>query len=652
MKGEILFEKMTGISDEYVMEAALVAPVIVEPVQKKRTAPRPAPWRRGLSAACIVLVAVVALLLGTAGVGRIATPAPEGTPPLARFGFTYELGGFDGTAMPGDTVCVDTTIINRGLPFVYHGSSASYHPDAHFVLQGNESVSMQCAFMETCDSGPHAVAMGEEGGGYGEITIPADAIPGVYDLVLSYKGTVQVYKGVLTVGEIDTEGEVDTEGETYPPAEEGHAFSFGFKTPNMQSKLPKDFPIDVHVTNEGEPFTYEGDPADFSPDSAILYHMESGYEIKGYGTESGRPPKPCNVYFGQKGVKNYTFPIPADAPEGVYGIKLTYGRASESLPNVLIVNDGKVGTYVDRFTFGYELAGDAAPGTFYHMNTWVVNEGASFTFEGSSMGFAPSAVLIHMETQYRIEGNFDTTTDFTTVTVKTGDKGQTTQEFMIPTDAPTGAYALQLSYDGVSKSFAGVVIVAEPTVEMPTVLSNLTVAVGEDWLYEPIDEAYVPGELVTVRIQFATDVGTLFFLNGEVISPSAGDDQMGYWEYSFYMPQKDSEIIFRTYDGTAPYSSMLEACIRANPYLFDEKEFYYYGEFGDGVMVGLQLGRGEAIRSTAVGGYTFVTPNTHDMMAFHNGTLYELQTAYDMGLLTDEHLEAMLATHKEWFPYD
>ena len=140
MKGEILFEKMTGISDEYVKEAALVAPVTAESGQKRRTAPRPAPWRRGLSAACIVLVAVVALLLGTATAGRIATPAPEGTPPLARFGFTYELSGFDGIAMPGDTVCVDTTIINRGLPFVYHGSSASYHPDACFVLQDDESV--------------------------------------------------------------------------------------------------------------------------------------------------------------------------------------------------------------------------------------------------------------------------------------------------------------------------------------------------------------------------------------------------------------------------------------------------------------------------------------------------------------------------------
>ena len=369
MKGEILFEKMTGISDEYVMEAALVAPVIVEPVQKKRTAPRPAPWRRGLSAACIILVAVVALLLGTAGVGRIATPAPEGTPPLARFGFTYELRGFDGTAMPGDTVCVDTTIINRGLPFVYNGSSASYHPDAYFVLQGNESISMQCAFMETCDSGPHAVAMGMEGRGYGEITIPADAVPGVYDLVLSYKGMTQVYKGVLTVGEIDTEGE------TYPPMDTtDHPFSFGY-----------------------EPF-----------------------------------------------------------------------------------------------------GGFAIPGDFVRIEAWVINDGEPFTYIGNSYKetgrFYPTVTLYHQETGYTIKVlPPETAIEPILYTVETGEKGKNTYARMIPTDAPTGEYDLELSYGGASQKFEGVLTIAEPTAEAPAVLSNLTVAVGEDWLYEPIDEAYVPG---------------------------------------------------------------------------------------------------------------------------------------------------------------
>ena len=445
MKGETLFEKMTGISDEFVKEAALVAPITAESGQKRRTSP----WRRGLSAACIVLVAVVALLLGTAGVGRIATPAPEGTPPLARFGFTYELSGFDGTAMPGDTVSVNTTIINRGLPFVYHGSYASYHPEAYFVLQGNESVSMQCAFMETCDSGPHAVTMGMEGRGYGEITIPADAVPGVYDLVLSYKGMTQVYKGVLTVGESEGETEGESETETQPP-------------------------VDT-----------------------------------------------------------------ADHP----------------------------------FSFGYELAGDAAPGTFYHMDTWVVNEGASFTFEGSSMGFAPSAVLIHMETRYRIEGNFDVTTDFRQVTVNTGDKGQVMQEFMIPADAPTGVYTLVLSYDGATQSFAEVVTVRNPEEEtQPPVDTPNHYELTFDYevlnTWDPAYAAWKSGD--TIRIQVSvTNHGAPFTYEGSsgdfiphaVLSLTTADDPRQTLQvYGLDIPLPDDHGVFTVAEGetgTAVYEFVL-----------------------------------------------------------------------------------------------
>ena len=318
---------------------------------------------------------------------------------------------------------------------------------------------------------------------------------------------------------------------------------------------------------------------DFAP-SAVLVHRDTGYRIDGMIAVTDDYVN-VTVNTGDVGRGYQEFLIPADAPTGDYDLVLSYKGEKQVFGGVLTIGEpeGETQPPVDTtdrydFSFGYELAGDATAGAFYHMVTWVVNEGATFTFEGSSMGFAPSAVLIHMETQYSIEGAFDLPTDYTTVTVKTGDKGQITQEFLIPADAPTGAYALQLSYGGISKSFAGVVIVTEPTVEVPAVLYNLTMPIGSDWLYEPIDEAYVDGEEVTVRIKFATDVGTLFFLNGEVISPSAGDDQMGYWEYSFYMPKKDSEIIFQTYDGMAPYSEMIAHCIRYKPYSVSEEQFH------------------------------------------------------------------------------
>ena len=523
MRGEILFEKMTGISEEYITEAALVPAVGASPAKKpeNRFAALSRVLNSGWGVACICLllaIATVVSILHWGLPGASVNPFPPAVDPNAPR-YVYSMGSLhsfshgesvDRPVERGEDIYLTVSVQNNGPAFQIRDSEWA-QLSAVCVLQGDDSVTLEWRYSPR-DGGnqPYWVQTGAtETLGF-VLTIPENATPGVYDLVLSYDGVKQVFGGVLTVGD----------------------------------------------------------------------------------------------------------------------------------PNA-------------RFSFGYKLAGDALTGASYLMDTWITNEGESFTFEGSSMGFAPTAVLIHMETQYRIDGSFGVDDDQGIFTVKTGDVGRVTQEFFIPAHAPTGAYALQLSYGGAQETFDNVLTVAEPTVIDPAVLYNLTMSIGSDWLYEPIDEAYVDGQEVTVRIKFATDVGTLFLLNGEVIDATTGDDQLGYWEYSFIMPKKDSEIIFHTYDGTAPYGEMLKAFILSNPYLFaGEEQFYYYGEFGDGVTVALQLGYGEAIWSTAVGGYTFVTPNTHDMMAFHNGTLYDLQTAYDMGLLTDGDLEAMMATHKEWFPDD
>ena len=488
MRGEVLFEKMTGISDEFIAEAALVAPVGIAAPKKKPFASLSRALNSGWGVACICFIVAIAAVVGMVAWGRMGDMTDPGSDPAVRFAFSYEMtdnngSAWSGTAMPGDMVNVSTTIVNHGKPF----KAYDFFAFAQLVLQEDESVVI-AGHYPVVDTDKHTVESGSTGSRTFHFHIPENATPGVYDLVLSYDGEKQVFGGALTVGEA---------AETYPPAEADHAFSFGFKTPNMQSKLPKDFPIDVHVTNEGNPFTYEGDPADFSPDSAILYHMESGYEIKGYGTESGRPPKPCNVYFGQKGVKNYTFPIPADAPEGVYGIKLTYRRASESLPNVLIVNDGKVGTYVDRFTFGYEKPDDAYPGDTVSFFTQVANEWDAFTYEGSSSDFAPAATLIHRQTQYRLDGTFDTATDFGTHTVEHWALGNATQVFMIPADAPVGDYDLVLSYGGYSQTFERALTLLDPIykdLDYPPVSDDHFFTFG----IEAIDGFAIPGDHIDV----------------------------------------------------------------------------------------------------------------------------------------------------------
>lgn len=530
-----MFEKMTGISEEYITEAALVPAVGASPARKpeNRFAALSRALNSGWGVACICFIVAIAAVVGILhwGLpGASVNPFPPAVDPNAPR-YVYSMGSLhsfshgesvDRPVERGEDIYLTVSVQNNGPAFQIRDSEWA-QLSAVCVLQGDDSVTLEWRYSPR-DGGnqPYWVQTGAtETLGF-VLTIPENATPGVYDLVLSYDGVKQVFGGALTVGD---------------PTEE-------FKPP--------------------------------------------------YGT-----------------------------------------------------ND----LYV--FSFGYEPYGGVPfVNSFLHLETWVRNDSEPFTFTGSSMGFAPHAVLLHRETGYRIEGMFDATTDYTEVTVNKGDVGRVNQEFFIPVDAPTGIYDLVLSFYGATQTFENVLTVAVPTVIAPAVLYNLTMSIGSDWLYEPIDEAYADGEEVTVRIKFATDVGTLFFLNGEVIDAVTGDDQLGYWEYSFIMPQKDSQILFQTYDGTAPYYKMLEACICSNPYGFREDLFYYYGEFGDGVMVALQLGYGEAIWSTAVGGYTFVTPNTHDMMAFHDGTLYELQTAYDMGLLTDGDLEAMQTTHMEWFPYD
>ena len=630
---------MTGISDEFIAEAALVAPAGVAAPKKRPFASLSRALNSGWGVACICFIVAIAAVVGMVAWGRMGEAVGPGSDPSVRFAFSYEMTANDGsawsgTAMPGDIVNVSTTIVNHGKTF----KAYDFFAYAEFVLQEDESVVLTGAY-PLVDTDKQTIENGDRGRYCTfHFHIPENATPGVYDLVLSYDGEKQVFGGALTVGD--------------PNAK----FSFGYKSTG-DALTGASYLMNTWITNEGEPFTFEGSSMGFAP-AAVLIHMETQYRIDGsFGMDDDHGVFTVNT--GDMRYVTQEFFIPADAPTGAYALKLSYGGVSKSFPGAVIVThlvlDYPLLENSHPFSFGYEpFGGFAIPGDRFIMNAWVINEGEPFSFMGDPYSFQPTATLYHMDSDYTIDSLPPPTgVEPRPCNILTGQKGESAYTFPIPADAPTGTYGLKLTYGGAQETFDNVLTVAEPTVIDPAVLYNLTMPIGSDWLYEPINEAYVDGELVTVRIKFATVVSPLFFFNGELITPIAGDDQLGYWEYSFIMPQKDSEIIFHTYDGTAPYAEMLKAFILSNPYLFaGEEQFYYYGEFGDGVTVALQLGYGEAEWSTAVGGYTFVTPNTHDMMAFHNGTLYELRTAYDMGLLTDEHLEAMLATHKEWFPDD
>ena len=524
MKGEVLFEKMTGISDEFIAEAALVAPVGVVTPKKRPFASLSRALNSGWGVACICFIVAIAAVVGMVAWGRMGEMTGPGSDPSVRFAFSYEMTANDGsawsgTAMPGDIVNVSTTIVNHGKTFV----TDDFFAWAKFVLQEDESVVIEGDY-PLVESTKHPVKNGDQGTISFHFHIPANATPGVYDLVLSYDGEKQVFGGALTVGET---------AETYPPVEDGYPFSFGY-----------------------EPF--------------------GGFAIPG-----------------------------------------------------------------DRISIACQ----------------TVNEGAAFTFTGYPDTYAPVAYLIHSETGDMIRGN-PAPVDYTereTITVNAGEiAGKATCLFSIPADTPTGEYDLELSYDGHRQTFERVLTVAVPTVIDPAVLYNLTMPIGSDWLYEPIDEAYVDGEEITVRIQFATDVGTLFFLNGEVIDAVTGDDQLGYWEYSFIMPKKDSEIIFQTYDGMAPYGDILEAYYTANPTALDVLAIDY-GTYGDGVRVAILYDDRFAYTDTGseqrIGPAVIRYADSNIIQVLHNGVFCSLSKAYEAGLLSDADLAALENLQREWNPH-
>lgn len=315
-----------------------------------------------------------------------------------------------------------------------------------------------------------------------------------------------------------------------------------------------------------------------------------------------------------------------------------------------------------RFDFTYAVTDGeglpltaALPGDTVLVDTTLTNRGLPFFYSGSSSEYCAYAEFVLQGNEsVTMQGGIFHTTDVGTFPVLSGEVGQGQYFFTIPENAVPGVYDLELSYGGASQKFEGVLTIAEPTVEAPAVLSNLTMPVGSEWLYEPIDEAYVPGEFVTVRIQFATDVGTLFFLNGEVITTEVGDDRLGYWEYSFYMPDRDSEIIFHAYDGTAPYSDVLEAYYIANPKA-EGVLVSDYGTFGDGVRVAIiddaRFMYTQMEEEHRIGHAIIRYSDGCFMQVLYNGVFYSLADAYGSGLLSDADMAALENLQREWNPH-
>ena len=176
----------------------------------------------------------------------------------------------------------------------------------------------------------------------------------------------------------------------------------------------------------------------------------------------------------------------------------------------------------------------------------------------------------------------------------------------------------------------------------------------EDWLYEPLKSAYKAGEVVSVKIGKAFDLGYLFFVNGERIYQSGEGRE--FWEFTFTMPNCNAVIDFKTYDGFLPNINYAILCEAFWTKYLDSDFVYvshYYGEFESGAIVAM-IESGyydEALWDEAVADTVIHYNNGNRIIVLFGGEFYTLSKAYENGYITNDDLTVISQLHQEFFPY-
>lgn len=171
-----------------------------------------------------------------------------------------------------------------------------------------------------------------------------------------------------------------------------------------------------------------------------------------------------------------------------------------------------------------------------------------------------------------------------------------------------------------------------------------------EWLHEELKHTYYEGETVSVKISMATDVGFLFFVNGEELTDYQDVDGL-YWEFTFQMPACDTYVHFKTYDGFLPhvnYGTLIETYYRQNLDARYVHIRHYYGEFASGAIVAM-LDTGaytDAIWEETIGDTVIhYSDGNHIVALCPNNKFYTLTEAFENGYLTAEDIAAIAEMH-------
>ena len=173
-----------------------------------------------------------------------------------------------------------------------------------------------------------------------------------------------------------------------------------------------------------------------------------------------------------------------------------------------------------------------------------------------------------------------------------------------------------------------------------------------EWLYEELQSKYKFGEVVSVKIKMAYDLGYLFLVNGEKINVSRDVSGL-YWEFAFTMPNCDVVIDFKTYDGFLPdhnYAVLIETYWLKNlRYTEFVNVSRYYGEFESGAIVAMidAGGYDDEVWHEVIDGFSFYYHNSNRITVLYEGEFYTLTDAYKAGYITHDDLATIADLHSK-----
>lgn len=324
MNGKTVFERMTGVSDKFLEEAAFIpqaGKILAPPRRCTRENWLTRFANSGWGVACICFVVAIAAVVGMVAWGRMGDMTEPGGTSSARFTFSYTLYDtegevHDGTAATGELFSVLTTVTNKGRPF--RCVEWEYFAQAYFVLQGDETVMLTGTYAISDFATPiyKKVETGDEGLQRIFFTIPWDATPGVYDLVLSYEGERQVFSGALTVEETPLVFQTQYQEQT-DVFEKGQRFSIftSLHTADGSHVIGTDGLVQCETVT-------------------FIHRSEDG-------TEYRLLPESMEFYEPSSS-RIFTFFIPTDAPSGSYDLYLEAPCYSETyVHDLTVVDPGK-----------------------------------------------------------------------------------------------------------------------------------------------------------------------------------------------------------------------------------------------------------------------------------------------------------------------